>query len=150
MKKQILIVLLMVLALGFSQSDNPVSVRLEIYLVSMVNGQEEFKESTTARPGQVVEYRLFAKNEGDTTLPPGSVTVTGPVPKGTSYIANSATPSSDQVFAEFSVNDRDFVDNEEAIAEDELISAIRWTLERDMEPNAEVMFVYRVTVNKDN
>ncbi|MCA9838093.1 MAG: hypothetical protein KC422_14340, partial [Trueperaceae bacterium] len=75
MKKQIFSLLLILLVgFGFAQSDNPVAVRLEIYVVSTVNGQEEFKESTTARPGQVVEYRLYATNNGDTTLPPGSVT----------------------------------------------------------------------------
>ena len=91
---------------------NPVSVRLEIFIVSKVGGNETFQEAATARPGQVVEYRLFANNEGDTTLPPGTVVVSGPVPDGTTYVANSATPTSDAVLTEFSVDGETFGDGD--------------------------------------
>ena len=88
---------------------NPVSYRLESYVVSQVTAddgsqQETFTEATSARPGQVVEYRLFVQNVGDTTLPPGTVVVTGPVPTGTSYVDGSATPTSDQVLTEFTAD----------------------------------------------
>ncbi len=152
MKRQIFAFILILLSsFALAQADNPVAVRLEIYVVSMVNGKEEFKESSTARPGQIVEYRLFAANKGDTTLPPGSVTITGPVPEGTTYIADSATPSSDEILTEFTVNGSDFVDNEVvATSEGGTLSAVRWTVEVDMEPGKEQAFVYRVTVDKEN
>lgn len=152
MKKQILAMILVLLSgLALAQADNPVAVRLEIYVVSMVGGQEEFKESTTARPGQIVEYRLYATNNGDTTLPPGSVTITGPIPEGTTYIASSATPTSESILTEFTVNGSDFVDNEVvAGAEGGTLTAVRWTVEVDMEPGNEQAFVYRVTVDKED
>ena len=47
---------------------NPVSVRIEAYIVSQVTAEdgsvtERFSESTTARPGQVVEYRVFCDQQ---------------------------------------------------------------------------------------
>ena len=45
-------------ASGLAQDDNPVSVRVEIFAVSQVGGEETFTETTTARPGQV--YRVPA------------------------------------------------------------------------------------------
>jgi len=145
------ILVFIVMSVAVAQSDNPVSVRLEIFVVSMVDGEETFTESTTARPGQVVEYRLYAVNNGDTTLPPSSVTVTGPVPEGTAYVEASATPSSDTVIAEFSINGSDFVaDETEATADGGSIQAVRWTLDTDMEPAQEDSFVYRVTVSRED
>jgi uncharacterized repeat protein (TIGR01451 family) len=146
---------ILLLSFAFAQTDNttddnPVAVRLEIYVVSTVDGNEQFKESTTARPGQTVEYRLFALNNGDTTLPAGAVAVTGPVPEGTTYVADSATPTSERVLTEYSSNGTDFEESAAvATVSGQVISAIRWTLEVDMEPGKEEGFVYRVTVNQD-
>lgn len=135
--------------------DNPVSVRLEIFVVSVVDGEERYTTATTARPGQVVEYRLFASNIGDTTLPPGTVVLTGPIPDGTAYIGNSATPSSDRVLTEYSADGgRTFDENlvfvgandNRRLAEPEQYTAVRWTLLVDMEPGTEEVFFYRVKV----
>lgn len=131
--------------------DNPVSVRVEIYVVSVVGGEEQFTEATTARPGQIVEYRLFAVNNGSTTLPAGTVVITGPVPNGTQFVANSATPSSDSVLTEFSVDGTNFSEppvlTGGRVAEPREYRAVRWTLLGAMEPGQEVTFVYRVTIN---
>ena len=155
MKKRLLAFIVVMLGLVFAQTDesqsddNPVSVRLEIYVVSMVDGAEQFKESTTARPGQTVEYRLFAVNNGDTTLPSGAVAVTGPVPEGTSYVADSATPTSERVLSEYSSNGTDFVESAVvATADGGVITAVRWTFQADMEPGQEESFVYRVIVDQ--
>ena len=138
---------------------NPVSVRLEIFIVSRVGGNETFQEAATARPGQTVEYRLFANNDGDTTLPPGTVVVSGPVPEGTTYVANSATPTSDDVLTEFSVDGETFGDGDAPLfktvagarqpAAPSDYSVVRWTLLTPFEPGQEAPFVYRVTVNGD-
>ncbi len=156
MKKRLLaFVVVVLLGLVFAQTDegqsddNPVSVRLEIYVVSVVNGAEQFKESSTARPGQTVEYRLFAVNNGDTTLPSGAVAVTGPVPESTAYVADSATPTSERVLSEYSSNGTDFVESPVVATSDGgIITAIRWTLQADMEPGQEEGFVYRVIVSQ--
>src|SRR5699024_4025151 len=85
--------LLILFGTALAQEDDVMEVRVEIYVVSEVQGAEQFTQSTTARPGQVVEYRLFAVNKGDTTLPAGTVKVTGPVPEGTVFVANSEAPT---------------------------------------------------------
>lgn len=137
--------------------DNPVSVRLEIYVVSKVGGEETFQKATTARPGQVVEYRLFAKNDGATTLPPGTVVVSGPVPGGTTFVANSATPTSDRVLTEVSVDGETFGNGDAPLiiaapdgtrrpAAPADYTLVRWTLLSPLEPGQEEPFVYRVTV----
>lgn len=146
-------------ALGWAQSpDNPVSVRLEIYVVSTVGGEERFTESNTARPGQIVEYRLFAKNESEETLPAGTVVVTGPILEGTTFVANSATPSSDRVLTEYSVDGEVFGEpplvlpgenGNRRVAEPTEYTAVRWTLLVPMEPGDEESFVYRVMLDKD-
>jgi uncharacterized repeat protein (TIGR01451 family) len=147
-------VLLASFAPAFAQ-DNPVSVRLEIFVVSVVDGEERYTAATTARPGQVVEYRLFASNVGDTTLPPGTVVLTGPVPEGTAYVANSATPSSDRLLTEYTADGGVSFDetlifigegDDRRLADPAQYTAVRWTLLVDIEPAAEEAFFYRVTV----
>ena len=160
--------------LGFwstgSAQDNPVSVRIEAYIVSQVTAEdgsvtERFSESTTARPGQVVEYRVFATNNDATTLPAESVSVLGPVPDGSTYVAGSATGTTgertqalsnpdnsttltqDQVRAEFSVDGETFSPASEITQGSESYRAVRWTLLTPLEPGQEERFSYRVTIN---
>lgn len=166
MKKILLIlVLLSSLMLAFAQdADNPVQIRLEIYVVSQVTAsdgsvEEKFSEATTARPGQIVEYRLFASNMGDTTLPAGTVVITGPVPEGTTFVARSATPGSERLLVEYSADNTTFseppvmitetVDGQESrqVADPTDYAAVRWTLLVPIEPGQEETFVYRVQVN---
>ena len=149
--------MLLALSLAHAQ-DNPVSTRIESYVVSLVTGdggeEEEFVESQTARPGQVVEYRVFVVNDGDTTLPPRAVVVTGPVPEGTSFLEGSATPSSEEVLTEFSADGQDFSEppvlaasgGERSAVDPEDYAAVRWTLLQPLAPGAEETFAYRVTV----
>ncbi len=135
--------------------DDPVSVRLEIFVVSVVDGEERYTAATTARPGQVVEYRLFALNVADTTLPQGSVVLTGPVPSGTEFVPNSATPSSERMLTEYSADGGEtfnetliFVGSgdDRRLAGPTEYTAVRWTLLADMEPGQEEAFFYRVTI----
>lgn len=145
---------LMLVTTALTQTDNPVAVRVNIFVVSVVGGEEQFTEATTARPGQVVEYRLFAVNTGDTTLPAGTVVITGPVPDGTQFVPNSATPSSDSILTEFSVDGTNFSEppvltggTPNRAAEPGEYRAVRWTLLTEMEPGEEVTFIYRVTIS---
>lgn len=145
---------LMLVTTALTQTDNPVAVRVDIFVVSVVGGEEQFTEATTARPGQVVEYRLFAVNTGDTTLPAGTVVITGPVPDGTQFVPNSATPSSDSILTEYSVDGTNFSEPPVLIggtpnraAEPGEYRAVRWTLLTEMEPGEEVTFIYRVTIS---
>lgn len=154
--KQLLILLGVLCCLTLAQNDNPVSVKLEIFVVSEVDGQEKLTAATTARPGQIVEYRLTARNEGETTLPAGTVVITGPVPDGTTFVANTATPSSETLLTEYSINGETYGEPplivetdtaERTVAEPNLYKAVRWTLLEPMEPSRESAFIYRVLVD---
>ncbi len=136
---------------GFAQ-DNPVSVRIEAYIVSQVTADdgsvtERFSESTTARPGQVVEYRVFATNNDVTTLPAESVSVLGPVPESSTYVPDSATSTSERVRTEFSLDGETFSAAPETTEGPTAYRAIKWTLLVPLEPGQEERFVYRVTIN---
>jgi uncharacterized repeat protein (TIGR01451 family) len=163
--KRILLLVALLLALVVAQSDNPVSVRLEIFVVSQVTQEdgslkESFKPSQTARPGQTVEYRLFAKNEDETNLPAGTVVITGPIPDGTTFVPNSATPNSEDILTEYSADGENFqnsdsplmieTDGNREIVDPLDYKAVRWTLLSELQPGQEVQFVYRITVNSNS
>lgn len=153
------------LMLGITAAQaEPVTVSLEAFVVTTVTladgtVQETFTEATEARPGQTVEYRVMLRNAGDETLPVGTVTVAGPVPATTAYLAATATQS-DLVTAEFSADDGATFSAEpvmktvtnEAGAEEQVVaapaeySAVRWTLQEALEPGAERTLSYRVDV----
>jgi uncharacterized repeat protein (TIGR01451 family) len=145
----------------FAQS-NEVSIRTEIFVISQITGAdgavtEEAKPATTARPGQIVEYRLVARNETDTTLPAGTVVITGPVPSGTTFVPDSATPKSERILTEYSADGTNFTDadspilsgsgDNRTVVDPTAYQAVRWTLLVPFEPGQEETFVYRVTVN---
>ena len=159
MKKLLLLSILMFSMFSFAQdSTNPVIVTLKTFLVNKIDGVESFKESSTARPGQIVEYRLDIQNKGDEVLPAGIVSIVGPILEGTSYVLNSATPSSDQVLTEFSTDTVNFSvapvligtgsSRREATAEE--FKSVRWTILEDMAPGKKYNFVYRVMMDKNN
>jgi uncharacterized repeat protein (TIGR01451 family) len=141
-------------------SANPVSVALEIYVVSEVTAadgsiSERFEQADSARPGQTVEYRLIVTNQDDTTLPEGTVVVTGPIPQSTTFIAGSATPSSADVLTEYSLEGSTFSEpplfttndsGEQVTADPAVYRAVRWTLLTPFEPGEQMTLVYRVTV----
>ena len=163
-KVTILSVVVVLSTLAFAQtggeSSQPVSVSVEAFVVSEVTGedgnvQERFSTASTARPGQIVEYRLSVNNQEDTTLPAGTVVVTGPVPESTRYIEGSATPSSERVLTEFSADGETYSEppvtagegtGGSGAASPSDYAAARWTLLVPMEPAQEEVFTYRVVV----
>lgn len=145
----------------FAQSGE-VKVETKIFLVNQVTDadgtvKEDLKPATTARPGQIVEYRLVARNETDTTLPAGTVSITGPVPNGTTFVPDSATPTDERISTEYSADGTNFADSaspilsgegdNRAVVDPKAYKAVRWTLLVPLEPGKEETFVYRVTVN---
>ena len=136
---------------------NPIELRTEIYIVSLVTlddgtREERFTEATSAIPGQVIEYRVFATNVGETTLPAGRVQVIGPIMDGMEFVAGSATPSSQRVLTEFSADGREFgiapllvgAGDDREVVEPSSYKAVRWTLLEALEPGQEEPFYYRV------
>ncbi len=145
-----------------AQGNSEVSVNTEIFLVSQTTGTdgavaEDLKPATTARPGQIVEYRLTARNETDTTLPAGTVALTGPVPPGTTFVPESATPTDERISTEYSADGTNFADSaspilsgsgdNRVVVDPATYQAVRWTLLVPLEPGQEEVFVYRITVN---
>lgn len=145
----------LVFSTASAQADNPINISYQAFIVSQVTAEdgtteERLTESETARPGQVVEYRVTAVNQDPTTLPAGTVSVVGPIPEGTSYVDGSATPTSSQVFTEFSADAQTFseppvLSGETAVDPADYV-AVRWTLQIPLEPQQEVRFVYRVVI----
>lgn len=162
-----------VLLIGFilfftfvAAQSEPVTVKLEAYIVSTItkpdgSTEEQFTEAKEARPGQVVEYRVVVTNTSDETLPASNAMITGPIPATTTYIADSATPSSEGARLEFSADGGQtfsvppvmiMVKNDqgqevEVEATPEQYTAARWTILQALEPKQELTFKYRVTVN---
>lgn len=155
----VLALLASLVAAAVAQDANPITFRSEIYIVSQVTLQdgtkeERFTAATQAIPGQVVEYRIFATNSGETTLPAGVVQIFGPVQSGMEFVANSATQTSERVLTEFSVDGTSFsappvlveTGGERRVAEPSEYTMIRWTLLVPMEPGQEEPFYYRVVL----
>jgi uncharacterized repeat protein (TIGR01451 family) len=142
--------------------ENPVTVRLEVYIVSLVTRddgtrEERFEPSNQARPGQVVEYRLVVSNVGNVTLSAGVVQILGPIPPGTTYVPFSATPSGETRLTEFAADEGiEFdevnvfveIDGERALADPTDYTFVRWTLLEELEPAMERVLRYRVTVDR--
>ncbi|MDA0699900.1 MAG: hypothetical protein O3A02_01655 [bacterium] len=152
------LIALLLPGLTLAQASNPVLVGMEIYIVSRVTRddgtrEDRFTQATEARPGQTVEYRLIVRNVSEETLPPGIVVITAPVPEGTQFVPNSATPGTDVLLTEFSADDGGtfsetnvFIGSGDlrAIADPTAYTTVRWTLLEEMEPGAELTLVYRV------
>src|SRR5690625_5526219 len=62
-------VLLLLLQPAAAQQDlsSSVQLRLEMFVVSEVDGREQYTPSITARAGETVEYRILARSEEHTS-----------------------------------------------------------------------------------
>ncbi len=172
MKKITIIFLLAALAsLSLAQDDpiqeDPIATKIEYYVVSQVTAEdgtkvEKFSDNLNkVYPGQIIEYRLIASNQGEITLPEEIVVLTMPMLQGFTYVDGSATPSSEEVRTEFTVDNKSFSeqplmdtitsndgDSEEVIIDPNRYKAVRWTLLIPFEPGQETTFTYRVKVKR--
>jgi uncharacterized repeat protein (TIGR01451 family) len=164
--RRLSILIAVIVSSAFAMAQNePVTVKLEAYIVSVVTKEdgtteEQFAEAKEARPGQVVEYRVVVTNVSDETLPASNAVITGPIPDTTIFIADSATPSSDSARLEFSADGgqtfsvppvmikvkNDQGKEVEVAAMPEQYTAARWIILQALEPKQETIFKYRVTV----
>ncbi len=157
------------LATGWAaaQADDIV-FEVEILRVDLVRGDdgeiaERFVPVQEAIPGEIIEYRVTATNEGDIIYRPGTVVVTLPLGEGVTYLEDSATPSSERVVTEFSADggttfseppvlietteDEEGDDEpQERAADPSEYDAIRWTFSVPFEPGQGEELVYRVEV----
>ena len=127
MKAVYCLLLLTLSVTALAQSDVSVQV-----LAFIVGSDGQLTPTTSARPSQVVEYQLIVQNNNATTLPSGTVVVTGPVPDSTAYIQGSATERLEELDVE--------------IVGESQVEALRWTLLYPFEPSESTMLSYRVVV----
>jgi uncharacterized repeat protein (TIGR01451 family) len=161
-------------SVGLAQAD-AITFDVEIVRVDLVRGEdgdvvERFVPVQEAIPGEVIEYRVTATNEGDVIYRPGTVVVTLPIGEGLVYLEDTATPSSDRVVTEFSadggatyaeppvlVSARDDEAEPEGdgdggdegatrAADPSEYDHIRWTFSVPFEPGQQETLVYRVEV----
>lgn len=164
MKQVLLGLALLLIWPGLAFAQDGVEVALEAFIVTTVTGDdgettEEFQQADTARPGQIVEYRVVVTNISGETLAAASVAVTGPVPANTIYIDGTAT-TSDAYRTEFSADGgaafsippvmimvtNDDGEEEEVIADPAQYNAARWTFLEALEADTVHTLVYRVEV----
>lgn len=137
---------LLICQVAVAQS-NPIEFASEVLRVSRSG---HLAPATSAVPGDVIEYRVYATNTGRTTLPAGTVQILGPVPEDMRFVPGSATPSSRRVLSEYATDGTTFSVNENRTASElRSVRSLRWTLLEPMEPGAVEVFVYRIVVGRD-
>ncbi len=158
MKRRITVILgaVLLLCTGLALAQvNPVQLSVTMYAVEDGDGSERLQESTTARRGQVVEYRIRAVNGGSTALQAGTVVVTIPVPEGVIFLANSARPVTEDILIEYQAPGADYmtapvlaeVDGVRTVAQPDSYTGVRFTLLAPMAAGQEEVFTFRVIVN---
>jgi uncharacterized repeat protein (TIGR01451 family) len=167
---------LAVVGVAAAQAED-IAFEVEILRVDLVRGDdgeptERFVPVEEAIPGEIIEYRVTAVNEGDIIYRPGTVVVTLPIGEGVRYVEGSATPTSERWVIEFSADGGETFseppvlvpvgaaaeddgeegdaaeegESERRAAEPSEYDAIRWTFAEQFEPGQEELLTYRVEV----
>lgn len=145
---------------ALAQAEN-IEFEVGIFRVDLVQNDEgevteRFVEVNEAVPGEEIEYRVTAVNEGDVIYRPGTVVVTLPIGDGVAYVEGSAGPTDDeQILVEFSADEGATFeeppvlveeDGERTAVDPEDYDQIRWTFSKPFEPGQEETLYYRVQV----
>jgi len=145
------------LLLGADPAPVPLQSRMTAFLVEQdEEGKERLTEVSQVKPGQLIEYALEYSNVSDRDLT--EVSIIGPIPGGTQYIASSAQPSKNAI-PEFSIDNAvtfhpepvkykvRLPDGSEAekIATADMYTQIRWELS-SMNAGEKLTLKYRVQV----
>ena len=74
-----------------ARADNTVTVQLTANRVTKAQGRESLVPAEQARPGETLEYRAVYRNDGAAEA--RNLAATLPIPRGTTYVAGSASPA---------------------------------------------------------
>lgn len=148
------------LALATAKENNqPLQSTMQAFVITADKaGKETAKPAKEVEPGQVVEYRLTYKNVSNKPL--SGITVTGPVPNATDYMAKTAS-SADNADFQVSIDGGKTFESEpvkrvvtdeqgkkiEKVIPPSEYSHVRWTLKQSLEAGATQTFTYRSVVN---
>jgi uncharacterized repeat protein (TIGR01451 family) len=143
---------------GMAHASATLTGTLEAYRV-VVNddGVEKFLPADNARPKDVIEYRLTYSNAGDEPIQ--QVLITDPVPVGTRLLDPTA-PHPNAARVEFSIDGgknfqawpimikKTTETGEERLVEatPDMVTHIRWTLTRAIQPEGDVTLTYRTVI----
>jgi uncharacterized repeat protein (TIGR01451 family) len=78
-------------AAGVARANDGVTVQLTANRVTKSQGRESLAPADQARPGETLEYRAVYRNES--TSEARNLAATLPIPRGTTYVPGSASPS---------------------------------------------------------
>lgn len=125
--------------------------RVDLYRDDAGDTVERFVEVDEGIPGDEIEYRITATNDGDRIYRPRQFAAAIDIPEGVTYVEGSADPESDAVRVEFSTDGGEtFSESPQTpdgeAAEPEAYDAIQWVYLEQFEPGDELTFSYRVTV----
>lgn len=121
------------------------------------DGNEVFRAAETVDPGQIIEYRIVHKNQSSEAL--SGFIVTGPIPDGTHYLADSASVEDSSLFQvkvpgedwqgepAYKTIVKDDGEEERVLADPSEYTGIRWTLTSALPDEATAEGSYRVRVN---
>jgi len=164
--KMVLVLLVGAVSWATAQQAEPdaVGVDLTAFVVTEVvdddgTVSEVFTEAEAVFPGQVIEYRLIATNRSAGVIPAGRLTLVGPVPPETRYLAGSASPGGPDWRLEASLDGETFAEPPLFVMETDAegrevavevdpgdYGALRWVLLRALQPGEEIVVSYRVVV----
>jgi hypothetical protein len=157
---------LFALSLSHAQAPAPDPVRVSLFGFIVTEATlddgtvvEVFTEATSASPGQVIEYRISAEHVGEGERAVRRLILTGPLAAQVRYLPESALPVDGEWLLEVSLDGVTFApgplvreeldaDGRPVLVEVDPVEyrALRWVLQRALEPGEEIAVRYRVVV----
>lgn len=114
--------------------------KVETLLDASGNVERRLTPADAVEPGDELRYTITVSNNSGVLVTAGRVVVTNPVPEGTVYVPGSAGGA--ETVIEFSGDGETFVEREAdlsgpgAAEQPPAVRAIRWSLQRDLQPGA--------------
>jgi uncharacterized repeat protein (TIGR01451 family) len=138
---------------------DPIVSDMEDWVVVTKDGKESFTRTTETKlfPGSVIEYRINYTNKGKEAIT--ALKVNGPVPKGTMFVASSATANNPHNLrysldgglswqeAPLKRKQKDATGKEvEVVVQPEDYTNVQWSAQAPLKPQGTQQYRYRVRV----